>query len=715
MKKIILTLTVSLLSFGGAFAAPQFIGFNNTKGLTDWHGIANKNYVYRIIHDSENLYISSLGAGVTVIEKATGIQKTFNRADEKSFDNSILDMAMYDGELWATGRYYGFGKLSDYGNTKFDMVQAGCLNTQWMQGILIENPTDILIGGLLAFYQFDGNMCTYSYFLNPLSPMAMVTDIKQNTKGEVFVSCYDWGAVDNSLFKFSEGELKRITNPCYRINRMAVNGEAIWLASDGNGLVKYNDGTFTTYNINNSNIPDNLITDICLDADGGLWMSTYTSITRFMDDTFSSFPLPEEWAIEDDCFLAIDVDSDIVYAGTKKHGLVRLDDGVISIVDLVDNPDFCNNSPCNVRGSSCMDKDGKFLMASTDGLNVYDPDNGNSNIIPYFDLCEVCVSPVNGDIWIRRTDLNGYTCIERIGDESVSFTSESLPFIFNEYYFNKMAFDKSGNLWVATADALMRYDGEVWKTFTEKDAGFPIDNIKCMSFDSNNRIWCGAFGENRIGNGLIMYDGTNWYNYKTNNSQIPSDFVGSINVDNNDVVWLNCRDELNPESDQGGFGLTSYNGTTWATYNTSNSEICSNNIYSIAIDSDNIKWLATTGDKGVMSFDGEKWNLYSVDNSGLGINTAIDITIDTKHDLIWFVQYSNNGVSYAKLNSKNGSVENVIDNSDNNLIGQPVSVYNMQGSMVYFTDNYKGEPIPVNPGIYILVTPLKSCKVVIIK
>lgn len=681
-------------------------------GLTAWHGIANKNQVYRIMHDSDYLYVSSLGAGVTVIEKATGIQKTYNRANEKSFDNQILDMILYDRELWATGRYYGLGKLSDSGYTKFDMIEAGCISTQWMQGLLLNNPNDILVGGVMAFYQFDGTLCTYSYFFSPLSPMVMVTDIKKNDNGDIFVSCYDYLNYE-SFFRFSEGELVPIDNPCDRINRMGTFGNSVWLASDGDGLVKYDNGEFTQYNTSNSDIPLDKISDISITEDGTVWIATYSDIVQFIDGEFTSFSLPEDWREEDDCFLSVDVDGTTVYAGTKRHGLVKLDDGSFTIVDLIDNPDFCNTSTIPIRGSSCMDKDGNFLMASSAGLNIYDPDNGDARIIHYSDLCEVCISPVNGDIWIRRTNLDAYTCIERIGEDPLSFTSETLPFFFNDRYFTQMAFDKYGKLWVATGEGLMCYDGEIWESFTEKDAGFPIDNIRCMAFDSSNRLWCGAFGKNRIGNGLIMFDGMDWRNYKTNNSQIPSDFVGSINVDNDDVIWLNCRDKIYPESDQGGFGLTSYDGNTWVTYNTSNSEICSNNIYSIAVDADNKKWLATTGDKGVMSFDGMDWSLYSVDNSGLGLNTAIDITVDFSHDLIWFVQYSNNGVSYAKLNSLSGSVDRIIDDTGESLIGQPLNLFNLQGVKVFSSSCYTGETIPVEAGIYIAVTPLSSRKIIV--
>lgn len=120
--------------------------------LSDWHGVANKNHVIRIAHDDRNLYVSSIGGGITVIEKTSGKQSTYHRASETSFDNYILDMTDYDGELWATGRLYGLGKLSAQGDMRFDMVKAGCMNSQWMQGLLIESPRNIHVGGLLQWF-----------------------------------------------------------------------------------------------------------------------------------------------------------------------------------------------------------------------------------------------------------------------------------------------------------------------------------------------------------------------------------------------------------------------------------------------------------------------------------------------------------------------------------------------------------------------------------
>ena len=82
--------------------------------------------------------------------------------------------------------------------------------------------------------------------------------------------------------------------------------------------------------------------------------------------------------------------------------------------------------------------------------------------------------------------------------------------------------------------------------------------------------------------------------------------------------------------------------------------------------------------------------LYSVDNSGIALNTANDITIGAKNDLIWFVHPLGNGVSCAKLSTQQGGIEDVMTDIEGHLIGQSMTVYNLQGSPVYSTVCYQG-------------------------
>jgi hypothetical protein len=160
-------------------------------------------------------------------------------------------------------------------------------------------------------------------------------------------------------------------------------------------------------------------------------------------------------------------------------------------------------------------------------------------------------------------------------------------------------------------------------------------------------VWCGTHG-----GGLFLFGGNNWTQYTNNYSPLPSDYVGYIAVDNDNIAWLNCRDPRYPD-DYGlnyGFGLTRFDGTSWTTYNRSNSPIPSDCLYDIKIDANNTKWLATAGDVGLVSFNGSDWHTYNVDNSGIALNEVTRITLDARRDLIWLTHYTGSGLSVAKLN-----------------------------------------------------------------
>lgn len=673
----------------------QFVLVIPTSGqtLNGWKGIANKNNIIRIIHDDDNYFISTLASGITVINKSSGHQTNLNRSKENILDNSILDMVMYKDELYVTGKYYGVGKITEEGLFKFNNDSEGILNSQWMQGILVENENKFFVGGLNSLYLFENSRIEKHFKFNELSPMVMVTDIKKNKQGDVYVSLYDWLPNANSLYLYSKDNLIPIKNPCSRINRICVDTDIIWLASDGDGLVKYENGNFTQFTTSNSKIPDDVIKDICIDEAGGIWMAQNKCITSYYDDTFIAFEMPENWIHDSVSFTSIDVDGESILVGTNSKGLYNLSNGEFLEVKLEENPVFCNQTPTDYAASGYFDDTKNFIMASVEGLNIYNPFTEISKKIAFPDIKEACVSPCNNDIWIRKN--NPDSCLVKESEEKLVFSHKTIPIPYNEV-FNIMAFDNKGRLWVATQDGYGCYDNNKWIIYSEKEIGFKVSNIKCLKFDDNGSLWSGSFGH-----GLINFDGNSWSNYNTKNSPIPSDYVGCIGIDKNNGVWMNCRHPLYPEYDINGFGLTYFNGEDWHTYNVSNSEICSDNIYSIETDKNNRLWLAVTGDNGVMSFDGKEWKLYNTVNSGLAFNGVNNISIDDKNDLIYFTHILGNGVSYAKLNYELNNNDKIYDKS-HKYIDQPLAIYDMWGREVFYSSKFKGIFPSLTKGFYII-------------
>ncbi|MCK4465480.1 MAG: hypothetical protein KAU83_07195 [Bacteroidales bacterium] len=141
-----------------------------------------------------------------------------------------------------------------------------------------------------------------------------------------------------------------------------------------------------------------------------------------------------------------------------------------------------------------------------------------------------------------------------------------------------------------------------------------------IDFDSKGNAWIGTFKQ-----GMIKYNDGQTTIYNSENSLIPdSAVIRDIKVDNYDNIWL------------GTYGLIKFDGTTFDFFNTQNSPLLENIVWSIGIDKNNIIWLASCRFKqgGLMSFDGTTWKSYTPENSLLPANGVKDIVVDNNNN-VW--------------------------------------------------------------------------------
>lgn len=148
--------------------------------------------------------------------------------------------------------------------------------------------------------------------------------------------------------------------------------------------------------------------------------------------------------------------------------------------------------------------------------------------------------------------------------------------------------------------------------------GFPdtatIINLRPRSFikcDQQNNIWMG-FGSEKIGSkivvstiGVARYSNGNWTTFNTSNSNIITNDVTSIEFQNN-IVWIGSKS-----------GLIKYDGSTFSVYNKNNSNIPNDTINDVSV-SGNAIWIATN--QGVSKFDGTNFTNYTTNNSLLTTN-----------------------------------------------------------------------------------------------
>lgn len=126
--------------------------------------------------------------------------------------------------------------------------------------------------------------------------------------------------------------------------------------------------------------------------------------------------------------------------------------------------------------------------------------------------------------------------------------------------------DASGNLWIATNDALSMFNGSTFTNYTAINAGIELGALRKIAIDGMNRKWIAT-----VQGGLIMYNGSTWTNYRMDNSGIPSNSINDVAVDASNNVWVATYS-----------GLAKFNGLTWTVYNGSNSPILGGAVNSVA-------------------------------------------------------------------------------------------------------------------------------------
>ncbi len=258
------------------------------------------------------------------------------------------------------------------------------------------------------------------------------------------------------------------------------------------------------------------------------------------------------------------------------------------------------------------------------------------NIAEYLSELSCLVVADNGDLWVGRnkTDVvRGFALFSIAAQTWEQLTPPGPP----GNGFNDLAVDKNGILWCATAqDGILKFDGFSWQQFTTAN-GLINNGIECVTVDSENRKWFGS-----IGGGLILIDANEKISvfYKGYLSPAASDqnfvVVSDVKVDQYNNVWI-----LNTEANNGRV-VAIYTPLSEWYYFTVDEGILSNVVTSLDIDEADRVWVGTQN--GVSVIDYNNTLAYKADDTikgnnlttadGLESSSIKDIAID-QDNIVW--------------------------------------------------------------------------------
>jgi ligand-binding sensor domain-containing protein len=191
--------------------------------------------------------------------------------------------------------------------------------------------------------------------------------------------------------------------------------------------------------------------------------------------------------------------------------------------------------------------------------------------------------------------------------------------------------DRKGNIWMASWEGIIRYDGKSFTNMTNK-----VTSARFFSAleDSKGNFWFGT-----IGSGAYYYDGNLFQNFTTKEGLL-NNAVTSIYEDKKGNIWF------------GGGGISRYDGKSFQNFTTEEG-LPNNDVNTIVEDKTGKLWIGTRGD--ACTFDGKTFTTLT-NKDGKTFNNVWAIIEDEKgnilfgdHDGLW--RYD--GSTYINFTKKN--------------------------------------------------------------
>jgi ligand-binding sensor domain-containing protein len=203
--------------------------------------------------------------------------------------------------------------------------------------------------------------------------------------------------------------------------------------------------------------------------------------------------------------------------------------------------------------------------------------------------------------------------------------------------------NENGALWIGTYQhGLIKFDGTNWEHYNYQSGNLPDNGIHALAVEESPStddyvLWVGT------GNGLIKFDGTSWSNVKIEDDS--TKWVNAIAFEDGGISFSEGTMYVGAET--GEFCITE--GTNWQIFNLADAWNPNNSVTDIKIDATKKKWIATS-DEGLYFYDGTQIPAYNTENSAIPSNNIYTIDVSNNNDSshVWM---SNNGLTvYTEAN-----------------------------------------------------------------
>jgi len=394
------------------------------------------------------------------------------------------------------------------------------------------------------------------------------------------------------------------------VNDVFVDNLDLWIATEGNGLLRYNDKARQTkafvHTTSINSLVDNNIRSIEKDADGNIWLGTFKGLSIFNpeDLTFDNYfhHSAQPFTLGQNSVRCIYRDSQngmwlgTYYGGvsyyhkndikfnllSKNTGKPALNDEVISVI----KQDKSGNFWIGTNGNGV-----NYWNPAKNTIRYYSSDEKNPNSLSANNVKAIAFDDA-GNVLIG-THKGGLNVL----NPSTGKIKRYLPDVRNpssiagDWVYSILK-DYKGRIWIGTRSGLDRFDPQTQKFthMTLDRAGKQLMSVDiiCLFEDSQHRIWIGTT------NGVSQFYPDNLLFGNIGDGRLSKEIVNCIIEDKKKRIWMGTRE-----------GLSLYDETkrSFTPFKTE-SAFLTGTIYGIQPDDEGNLWISTNS--GLVKFNPDR-------------------------------------------------------------------------------------------------------------
>jgi ligand-binding sensor domain-containing protein len=289
---------------------------------------------------------------------------------------------------------------------------------------------------------------------------------------------------------------------------------ALWIATNGGGLVRYQDGGFTAFNVPGSE--RQIVLAVAPARDGGLWLAASgVGLLRMKDGALTPYPIGVEGPVSGVTVLRTDPEGG-VWVGTRAHGVVSIRAGKTRQFTVRDG------LPDNQVWALAHAEDGGVWVATDKGLVRLARDGTIASVLPGESI-RALVEDREGGLWVGSNSGG----LRRLHEGRwQQFTGLSSPSVLSLHE------DREGSLWVGTNDGGLNRLRDGPFTAIGVPEGLSSEVTRSVYQHPDGTVWIGTKGG---GASAIKGEAISALTTRTG---LSDDTVISFTADREGALWL---------------------------------------------------------------------------------------------------------------------------------------------------------------------------------